>query len=331
MDLVFGIHLIGVRVFLGDGKGNFKDGSLGMEATDFTTRRVTTADVDLDGDTDIVALFEGPAPMREGSKKFEGGKLRIYRNDGKAGKWTIVDASAPADYVGGDWLAVGKFNDDRYPDFVGSSNFYQATDVLYRSTGAGKWAKVDSRDGQLIPFLSLYNAVTAARLSSKKLDDAVLSFQRTWPEAIDASVIRKPSLSFVVGLDRVVFDGGTPKRVPLVRYDSKRPITGLAAGDFDGDGNRDLIFTKFDPREFIVLLGDGKGNFRQAALEGITAANNANYDITVADVNKDGRPDVLVMYESSAASSLGRQDGSIRVFLNRGVAPAGPQTADAKK
>ncbi len=82
MDLVFGIHLIGLRVFLGDGKGNFIDGSSGLEPTDFTTRRVTTADVDRDGDTDIVTIYEGPAPGRTGAT-YAGGKLRVYINEKK--------------------------------------------------------------------------------------------------------------------------------------------------------------------------------------------------------------------------------------------------------
>ena len=44
-------------------------------------------------------------------------------------------------------------------------------------------------------------------------------------------------------------------------------------------------------------------------------------------VNGDGLRDVLVMYESTSESPFGNQNGSIRVFLNRGLVRA----ADAKK
>ncbi|HVS32797.1 MAG TPA: VCBS repeat-containing protein [Thermoanaerobaculia bacterium] len=328
MDLVFGIHLVGLRVFLGDGKGNFVDGSAGLEAGDFTTRRVTTADVDRDGNLDIVTIYEGPAPGRQA--KFRGGKLRVYLNENKGTRWRAVDVAGPTDYVGGDWVAVGKFNDDKYPDFVGSSNFFQGTDLLYRSKGREKWDKVDGRDGELIPFLSIYTAVTAARLSSKRYDDAVISYQRSWPDNIDPSIVPTPSLSMVTGIDRIAFDGKAPRRVPIVRHDSRGQITGLASADFDGDGNQDLIYMKSDPREFVILLGDGKGGFKQAAIEGLNAEMKPSYDIKVADVNQDGRPDVLVMYESTAMSSLGLQDGSIQVFLNQGVSAEKEMTAAAK-
>ncbi len=102
---------------------------------------------------------------------------------------------------------------------------------------------------------------------------------------------------------------------------------GLATGDFDGDGNLDLIFTRYDPREFVILLGDGKGGFTRANIEGLQAEPNTNYDLRVADVNGDGKPDVIIMYESGATTRLAHQDGSIHVFLNRGTVTSGAPKA----
>jgi hypothetical protein len=48
-------------------------------------------------------------------------------------------------------------------------------------------------------------------------------------------------------------------------------------------------------------------------------------------VNGDKRPDIIVMYESGATTRLAEQDGSIKVFLNRGVAKGAPAAAAAKK
>ena len=107
--------------------------------------------------------------------------------------------------------------------------------------------------------------------------------------------------------------------MPVVRWAGTRGITALATGDFDGDGSLDIIYTRYDPREAVILLGDGKGGFSRATVSGLTLPPNANYDIKVADVNGDGRPDVILMYESSAVTVLAAQNGSIHVFLNRGA------------
>ena len=59
-----------------------------------------------------------------------------------------------------------------------------------------------------------------------------------------------------------------------------------------------------------------------AAITGLTVQPNANYDIKVVDVNGDGRPDVILMYESGAGSAFANQNGSIHVFLNLGATRA---------
>jgi hypothetical protein len=97
---------------------------------------------------------------------------------------------------------------------------------------------------------------------------------------------------------------------------------GVATADFDGDGNADLMYTRYDPREGVVLLGDGKGGFARGKIEGLKLDPNTNYDLRVADVNGDKRPDVIVMYEASGKGAFASRDGSIHVFLNRGTGPA---------
>ena len=102
-----------------------------------------------------------------------------------------------------------------------------------------------------------------------------------------------------------------------MRFDG-RSISALNRGDFDGDGNSDIIFTRHEPREAVLLLGDGKGGFKRGQIEGLVVAPQKNYDVAVEDVNGDSRPDVILMYETDSTTALAEKNGSVQVFLNRG-------------
>ena len=321
MDLAFAVHLSGVFVMLGDGKGNFTEVTEGLPR-DFPTRRLLVTDVDHDGYPDIVAISEGPTAIQNAEKTL--GKVRVYYNRNKGKKWEGVDVASPQTRVGGDYLSVGNFKGGKYPDIVAGSIYQGSPDIVYLSAGPKKWSKLDSKVGAVVPFLSFYLASTTGKFSSKKTDDAILSYVRFWPTDVNDKLVPQPPLMDVTGLDRLSFKGGTAKRTPVARWAGKFGITGLATADIDGDGNLDIIYTTYEnagKRDIVVLLGDGKGNFERANVEGLSARKNSTYDLKVADVNGDGRPDVIIMYEADQNTALSPRNGSINVFLNRGPAP----------
>jgi hypothetical protein len=95
-------------------------------------------------------------------------------------------------------------------------------------------------------------------------------------------------------------------------------VRGLGSGDFDGDGNLDIVYTQYDPREAVILLGDGKGEFTRASVEGIAIPALRNYDLTVTDVNGDKRPDILILFEAESANAMSKKNGRVQVYLNQG-------------
>lgn len=319
MDVAFSVHLSGVAVFLGNGKGEFLEVFYDRA---FPSRRLVTADVDRDGWMDIVVITEGPTGRSGDPKAKDYTALRGYLNRAKGTKWEGLNIANPKDNTSGDWLAAGNFNGDKYPDFVTSTIYFNGTSTVHLSQGAPK--KYDwfwDGKGYVIPFRSYYNAVTTGHFSNKDRDDAIVTHYRIWPPKLDQTVVADPPLQRVVGVDRISFsaDGKQATRTPIMRWEAGRSVPGIAHGDFDKDGREDLMFTRHDPREAVLLLGDGKGGFARATVEGIQLRPQSNYDLMVADVNDDGRPDVIVMYESESATSLSTRNGSVHVYLNKGT------------
>ncbi len=318
MDLAFGVHLSGVVVLLHDGKGNFREV---QRVVNYPTRRILARDVDNDGWTDVVAISEGPLARGTNLKALGFSNLRAYMNREKGQKWEGVNIADMKGRVSGDWLAAGEFNGDQYPDFVGSNVYFNGTDTIYLSKAAKQYESF-AGGGELIPFRSYYWANTAGRFTARDRDDAIVSFSRRWVSKVDPKMVPPPPLENAAGLDRISWAGGTPKRIPIVRWggpNAATAITGLNQGDFDGDGNLDIIYTNRQALTFNILLGDGKGGFRSAGLEGLELGPQRHYDIMVKDVNNDKRPDVVMMYEAESGTSFSRKNGRIEVFLNRGT------------
>ena len=315
VDVAFGVHLDRVAVFLGDGKGRFRriENGLGEE---FPTRRIITADVDADGWTDVVAIGEGPSPIGGGTKS----NLRAYLNRAGAEWWEPFDIAQPRDTISGDALSAGDFNRDRFPDFAGSSVVVDGPHTLYLSDGQplAYRAHIDpERSRRPFGHASYAMGTTTGPFTSSGIDDAVVGFVRFWPDRDETRGVPPPEHQRVTGLDLVTFAGGEMKRTPIARWGAAESLWGVARGDFDGDGNLDVAYTRSTPRELVILLGDGRGAFRRASVEGVTIARQLNYHLKSADVNGDGRPDLIVMYEADEPPAP--RNGKIEVFLNRGV------------
>jgi hypothetical protein len=77
--------------------------------------------------------------------------------------------------------------------------------------------------------------------------------------------------------------------------------------DVDGDGKLDLVAPNYGHDTVSILLGDGRGHFAHAQGSPF-AAGPVPFAATIADMNGDGRPDVVVANYSGHAART-EQDG----------------------
>lgn len=90
--------------------------------------------------------------------------------------------------------------------------------------------------------------------------------------------------------------------------------SGLGLGDFDGDGRTDVAVGLFSG-ELSILLRDAAGDYAHAAGSPRTLSTTYLGPLKVADLNRDGRDDVVALRESGGngvlAVLLGGGDGTL--------------------
>ncbi len=82
----------------------------------------------------------------------------------------------------------------------------------------------------------------------------------------------------------------------------------VAIGDLNGDGTRDLVTTHTEDRLLSVLLGDGRGNFRELGSSPFDLGQKAWY-VALADLNHDRHADVVAAAETGLRVMLGDGHG----------------------
>ncbi len=127
-----------------------------------------------------------------------------------------------------------------------------------------------------------------------------------------------------LGTDSMV--PGAPLFLPAVAYASGFVTTSVAVGDINGDGKPDLlvaslsishaVFNSKGIGTTLVLLNNGDGTFRAVGNYGSDASFTTS--VAIADVNGDGKPDMVVSDLCGFANCQQRTGGTVTVRTGNG-------------
>jgi hypothetical protein len=107
--------------------------------------------------------------------------------------------------------------------------------------------------------------------------------------------------------------GGVAEFMPAQSFATGRNSQNVAVSDLNGDGKPDLVVTNtaYGQESISVLLGNGDGTFQSQQMLDV---GNFITSVGIADVNGDGKPDLIV----GVGIGSGPPSGAIAVLLGNG-------------
>jgi FG-GAP-like repeat/FG-GAP repeat len=306
-DLAFGVHLRGLIVLLGDGKGGFRNASTGLDfagdgKTVFSSQALQIMDWNGNGKPDILALAEGPALVGRSLRYPHG--VALYLNRGN-GRWKRVSGEKRAprelDDIYGHSIAIGDFDGTGHPGFATGTSVGDRRDLVHLWKPDGGWNTVTVNE--IRPMAYVWSVASADFDGDGRADLAVAysSFELSaWRSGIDI-IYSRP--------------GGRWERRPLfVEMGTEGPVA-LGVGDLVGDGHKDLVALTAKG-ETLVFLADGKGFFSQEKMPPpVFPGSCKGAHVELADLDGDGKDEIVASFSDEHQASGGcSSDGGVTAW-----------------
>jgi len=299
-DVVSASHGKGLVALYGDGKGGFRVVRTGLPPAEFSSQAVALLDADGDGKLDIVASRDGPGQDQKGI--IDVMQVRVYLNHGKDGFEWKKDALVGAFYSNS--LNAWDYNGDGRKDILTGSNYTGALTLLWKNQTDHTFAPVSFDAIELYA----YHFATAPGTFGK---EHLAAFADSY--FAQANV---PDPTRAVGISLYVLRDGKWERHRIWREkEGRASITAIAMGDMNGDGLDDVVFADNGNRRVRVLLQQQDGTFSELEQKQEPAIASLGQWLRLADVNGDGRLDVVL--SRTVSSSAPNESGGWNVYLNR--------------
>jgi hypothetical protein len=110
------------------------------------------------------------------------------------------------------------------------------------------------------------------------------------------------------------------KRQWLITNQTVSAAMSAAAGDVNGDGHPDLVFSGVGNLPITIALGNGDGTFNSQTLT-VSTGFAPSASVSIADLNGDGKADLVFAFESTVAVALGNGDATFQTPTTYPIVP----------
>ena len=271
----------GITVLLNNGNGTFGTPVMYSNPSGVDNGLVAAADMNADGNLDVVESSEG------------GSNVAVFLGTGESTFQTGIDFAVP-------WasaVAIGDLNGDGQPDIIATSYPDGSVWVLLnQGSGSFQISSVYSADSTSMALVTGMSVALADLNGDRKLD----------------FIAGNPAGQFVT----VALGNGDGTFHDSPHYNESPSIWAnhLAVADFNLDGNLDMVEAGGGTGIGLsVMLGDSHGVFQVATFVDLgVSVNGAVTFVRTADVNNDGKADVICVNSKGVVVLIGLGTGNFR-------------------
>jgi len=300
----FARGLLAVR--LGNGDGTFAT-PMTYDSGGANATSVTVADVNRDGKPDLIVANCGISGS-QGCGTVTGGAVSVLLGNGDGTFQTAVAYASGG--FSAESVAVADLNGDGKLDIV-VANFF---DTYYNSTSGLLGVLLGHGDGTFEKVVTY----PSGEVGATKVAIGDVNGDGKLDLVVSNGDCTNTNDAHCAG---VLLGNGDGTFLPVITYKTGGgEVTSIAVADVNGDGTPDLLVTNlcvFCANTVGVLLGNGDGSFQGP----VTYASGGYFawSIVVADVNTDGKPDLLVANQCTGnVTSCTNSKGAVSVLLNNG-------------
>jgi hypothetical protein len=304
-DVVFAGSIVGragvVGVLLGNGDGTFQTPLSYSTGAGGANYSVAIADLNGDGHPDVVVASEC---LTSGCSESRSGGVSVLLGNGDG------TFQPPANYGSGGWeatsIAIADLNGDRYPDLVVSNLCQLSANCPVEGAPPGEVSVLlGNGDGTFqapISYSSGGSWATSVAIGSLSGggDPDLVATNFFVPEDFMGVLLGNGNGTFQTPVSYAESPSALPNSV--------------AIADVNGDGYLDVVVAnmcKVDNSKcgypgyvggVVVLLGNGDGTFQNPI--NYSSGGSDALSVAIADVNGDGRPDLVALNASSTVGVL---------------------------